>query len=325
MIKKIPIILNSEKLIDKAFKKANKVHIEDRNALYKKKKTVIRKTEAFSNTIIDTLDDYIKNFPSIEQMNRFYQEFIEIKIGVDKLKKSLGAVNWAKKTSETIFSKQVRFLRKSGKLDFLMQKQKEIYGRITSVIKQVNTDLETIKQASITLKSLPDISDDFTVVIAGYPNVGKSSLLRCLSDAKPEIASYPFTTKQIVVGHTYKTERFQNKKIQIIDTPGLFDRPVEKRNKIEQQAIAALAYLADIIVFVIDPTETSGYSNETQKNLLKDMKKLFEKSDFIIVENKTDIKKTRSKNIKISCETEKGIDDLIKEIYKIVDEKEKKE
>jgi nucleolar GTP-binding protein len=82
--------------------------------------------------------------------------------------------------------------------------------------------------------------------------VGKSSLLRCLSSAKPEIAQYPFTTKEIHVGHIEKTEKYITKRFQIIDTPGLLDRPLSKRNEIEKQAIAALTHLADLIVFVLD-------------------------------------------------------------------------
>jgi len=43
--------------------------------------------------------------------------------------------------------------------------------------------------------------DEFTVVVAGYPNVGKSSFIRLVSTAEPEIAAYPFTTKGVIVGH----------------------------------------------------------------------------------------------------------------------------
>ena len=165
------------------------------------------------------------------------------------------------------------------------------------------------------MKDFPNIEDIPTVVIAGYPNVGKSSLLRCISKAKPKIAQYPFTTKEIHVGHVERKDKHVLKRFQVIDTPGLLDRPLSKRNDIEKQAIAALTHLADVIVFMFDSSETCGYSIEDQKHLLLQMKKMFKDSHFIIVENKADFKKTSSKNIKISCKNGEGIDLLLDQVF----------
>ena len=314
MFRNIPLVLSADKILNKSFKRANKVQITDRNALYKKKKTIISKTESFSNTVISTLEQYVKNFPSINNLPPFYQELIDIKISVDKLRKALGAVDWARKTCQMIYTKQSRSLKKSSKVDFLTFKQQEIYGRISSVVKQIDSELTVLIEAQKILKKFPDIQDLPTVVIAGYPNVGKSSLLRCLSSAKPQIAQYPFTTKEIYVGHIKKKEKYVTTKIQIIDTPGLLDRPITKKNDIEKQAVAALTHLADIIIFLIDPTETCGYSLDEQMHLLDQLKNMFVDSSFIIVENKSDVNKADSKNLKISCETKEGIDSLIQKV-----------
>ncbi len=314
MFKEIPQIQTADELIDIAIKRAKKVQITDRNAFYKKKKTIIAKAESFSTSIIMKLERYVKKFPSIDNLPGFYQEIIDIKIKKDKLKKALGAADWARKTCQMIYSKQGRSLKKSGNLDFLKQKQQEIYGRLSSVVKQIDKELFVLSEAQQIMKKLPDIQDIPTVVIAGYPNVGKSSLLRCLSSAKPKIAEYPFTTKEIHVGHIKKTEKHIKKTFQIIDTPGLFDRPFSKRNEIEKQAVAALTHLADVIVFIIDPSETCGYTLKDQKHLLKQIQKMFSDSVFIVVENKVDVKKTRSSNLRVSCETGEGIDSLKKKL-----------
>lgn len=314
MFRELPEILESQELIDRAFKRTDKVHIVDRDAFYRKKKTIIAKTDSFCTTIITTLESYVKKFPSINNMHPFFQELLAIKFDVDELKKSLGGVDWARKTVDMVYTTQLKQLKRSQSIDFLKQKQKEIHGRVISIVKQVNKELKTLKNAREIFGSFPDLEDIPTVVIAGFPNVGKSSLLRCLSSAKPEIAQYPFTTKELVIGHMFKQEKYNKTKIQLIDTPGLLDRPLSERNKIEQQAISAVKNLADIIVFIFDPTETCGYSFEDQKNLFSAMKKMFKDSEFIIVENKADFKKTDSKNIKISCESKEGIDILIKEI-----------
>jgi len=317
MFKKIPIVLTANELLERSFKKAKKVQIIDRDALYKKKKTIIARTDSFSTNIISTLEQYVKKFPSIEQLPSFYQDIIDIKIDVNKLKKSLGAVDWARKTCQMIYSKQSKALKKSKNIDFLMKKQQEIYGRISSVIKQIDKELVLLAEAQNIMKKFLDIHDIPTVVIAGYPNVGKSSVLRCLSSAKPKIAQYPFTTKEIHVGHIERKEKHITKRFQLIDTPGLLDRPFSEKNDIEKQALSALSNLADIIVYVIDASETCGYLLEEQLHLLSQVKKTFSDSSFIIVENKADLKKTDSKHLKISCETGEGIDILINEMFKL--------
>jgi len=315
MFKKIPIILTSEEILDRAFNRSKKIRINDRDALYKNKKTIIAKTDSFSTNVIATLEKYVKEFPSIDRLPLFYQDILDIKIDVNKLRKSLGAVDWARKTCQMIYSKQARSLKKSKKVDFLKQKQNEIYGRISSVVRQIDKELVLLAEAQNMMRNLPTIDNFPTVVIAGYPNVGKSSILRCLSSAKPEVAQYPFTTKEIHVGHIEKTEKYITKRFQIIDTPGLLDRPLSKRNEIEKQAIAALTHLADLIVFVLDVSETSGYSIKDQMHLLSQMEEMFSGSSLIVVENKADIKKTDSTNLKISCKTGEGIDPLVDEIF----------
>jgi nucleolar GTP-binding protein len=321
MFRNLPIVLSSDQLLERAFKKTKKVQIIDRNALYRKKKTIIAKTESFSETIIDTFENYVKKFPSIDNLPLFYQDIIQIKIDKGKLKKSLGAVDWARKTCQMIYTKQSKMLRKTSKIDILEQKQNEIYGRITSVVKQIEKELDNLANAQRIMRDFPDVHDIPTVVIAGYPNVGKSSLIRCLSKAKPKIAQYPFTTKEIYVGHIEKKVKYETQRFQLIDTPGLLDRPFEKRNEIERQAISALNNLADVIVFILDPSETCGYSLSDQKHLLSQLKKMFKDPNFVVVENKTDVKASKSKNLKISCETKKGIDELTDIIFSYYKEK----
>ena len=64
--------------------------------------------------------------------------------------------------------------------------------------------------------------------------------------------------------------------IQMVDTPGLLDRPLYERNDIELQAILALNYLANLILFIIDASEFCGYTIDEQINLFKEIRELFE-------------------------------------------------
>ena len=310
MFNNVPVIDSADEILDRCFKKASKKVIADRDAFYRKKKTVIARTESFGTTLTGILESYVKTFPSIDNLPMFYQELIRIKINTDTLKHSLGAVHWAQQTSQQILAAQLKQLKRMRQIDPLLVKQKEIYGRISSIVKQVDSHLKILSDARSMFKTFPDILDVPTVVIAGYPNVGKSSLLQRLSKAKPVIAQYPFTTKEISVGHLSRKKGFHLQTYQLLDTPGLLDRPMEKRNTIEQLAIAALEHLAEIIVFVFDPTETCGYMLTDQQQLLTQMKELFVNATFVLVENKRDVASSSTDFFKISCKTGEGIEEL---------------
>jgi nucleolar GTP-binding protein len=107
-----------------------------------------------------------------------------------------------------------------------------------------------------------------------------------------EVNHYPFTTKQIHVGH-FTHRRLQ---YQLVDTPGLLDRPMEKRNDIELQAISALEHLGSLVLFLIDESQNCGTSIEEQLNLLEDVKSLLPGTELLIVSSKADLFEPRPEN-----------------------------
>ena len=83
------------------------------------------------------------------------------------------------------------------------------------------------------------------------------------------------------------------KHIQIIDTPGLLDRPVLEMNDIEMNAIVALEHLADAILFIFDASETCGFHLDNQYNLLKQIEKIFAEIPVFYLFNKMDLVEDR--------------------------------
>ena len=97
----------------------------------------------------------------------------------------------------------------------------------------------------------------------------------------------------------------------MVDTPGLLDRPMAERNQIEMQAIAALENVGDLVLFLIDPSETSGMSLKEQEHLLSEVQELLAERPLISVFSKSDIhEESRDNVLRISSLSGDGIEEL---------------
>jgi nucleolar GTP-binding protein len=73
--------------------------------------------------------------------------------------------------------------------------------------------------------------------------------------------------------------------------------------------------LADLILFVFDPSESSGYKMTEQKRLHKKITELFPEKKMIIIANKSDLTRDFKQGIKVSCKTGEGINELKSQIF----------
>ncbi len=162
---------------------------------------------------------------------------------------------------------------------------REFVGRALSIAKRFLKDFEKFRSAIKSLKSIPCIDPALpTIIIAGMPQVGKSTLVHRISSAKPEIAPYPFTTKTIILGHM----DLDTIRIQIIDTPGILDRPVDEMNPIERKAVAALRNLNALTLYLIDPSRDAYYSLDKQLSVLRNVSEIVGSEKLYVVINKID-------------------------------------
>lgn len=295
---KIPTVPTADEVLDRCFRRAA--------AKMKEKKNKDRANEEFvravSQAIHDRLVRVMRSFPEFETLPPFYRDTVDILWGIDRVKKALGGVGWAARWARTHGPGLAYQTRKSETPQVI---RKRAVARLSSVVHQIDDDLRFLNDIRNVLRKLPHVEDEFTVVIAGYPNVGKSSFIRLVSSATPEVASYPFTTKGIIVGHRMTGRE----RMQFIDTPGVLDRPAEERNAIERQALTAVVNLADVILCIIDATEHCGYPIEEQVRLIHEIESLTD-APVLVVANKSDLVYFDG-YLNMSTETGEGISEVV--------------
>ncbi|HEY8345468.1 MAG TPA: tRNA uridine-5-carboxymethylaminomethyl(34) synthesis GTPase MnmE [Bacillota bacterium] len=181
--------------------------------------------------------------------------------------------------------------------------------------------LNTIKSVKAKIRNLIDqaergriLQETATVVLAGRPNVGKSSLLNALlNEERAIVTPIPGTTRDFVT----ETINLQGLPLRIVDTAGLreIDDPVEKEGVNRSWE---LIKKADLILFIID--SAFGLSVE-DRDFLKEIYQNIHRRKLLFVLNKSDLPAKinptevssiypEEKILSISALTREGIEEL---------------
>jgi len=150
---------------------------------------------------------------------------------------------------------------------------------------------------------------------------GKSSIVREISSATPEVNNYPFTTRGMTLGHVevfWSDDNAIAKAVvpqgqrrpdvpsqdvvlgryafsqlcQVMDSPGLLVRPDDERNEMEALTLAAMQHLPTAVMYVMDLSGEAGNkcsSIEDQLQLRKDVRQRFPRRPWIDVVSKYDL------------------------------------
>ena len=302
IFEKIGTVPTADELVDKAFSRAVRAGRGKMGGAYADKRIVEESMVITAGNILsDNLNNATREWPSFDKIGPFYREITDILAGVDKIKMSLSSVTWAADKTKDISRKYVATIRKA---EDPVKARKQAFARMASIVYDIDRDLRFLNDTRNKMKDLPDIKDEPTIVVAGYPNVGKSSFVARVSSAKPEVALYPFTTKGVIIGHFTRSR----KRYQVIDTPGLLDRPLEDRNDIERQAISALRYVGDVLLFILDPSEECGFTMAEQEKLLEEARNTV-KIPVLVAANKIDMPHVEARaDMQMSTLTGEGVD-----------------
>jgi nucleolar GTP-binding protein len=191
---------------------------------------------------------------------------------------------------------------------------RSFYGRLASYLREIEPDLLRLQEIRGFLRQRPQLDPTVPrLVVAGFPNVGKSSLVARLSSARPKVASYPFTTQAIAVGHA----DLGFDRLQVVDTPGVLDRR-GRANPAEAEAETTVSHLATAVLFVLDPSGGSGYSIDEQERLLERWREEFPSLAIVPVETKADLTRRDNDRLHVSVKSGEGLEALWAELSRVL-------
>lgn len=270
----------------------------------------MRKVKFTQSNWHDRLTNILDEFPKVDDVHPFYADLMNVLYDKDHYKLALGQLHTARNLIDQIAQDYLRLLKYGDSLYRCKQLKRAALGRMCTLMKRQAPSLAYLEQVRQHLSRLPSIDPNTrTLLVCGYPNVGKSSFMNKVTRAEVEVQPYAFTTKSLFVGHTdYKYLRWQ-----VIDTPGILDRPLEERNTIEMQSVTALAHLRAAVLYVVDVSEECGYSLKQQATLFHSIKPLFSNKPVLIVCNKTDVRKMED----LSAEETALIQEMAREAAKV--------
>ncbi len=129
--------------------------------------------------------------------------------------------------------------------------RKEIKKKIAYWKKQIEQ-----KKKKATRKSFSIVKETYAIGIVGKVNVGKSLLMKKLTNANTIVASYEFSTKQPVVGMM----PILDTKLQVIDFPPLFENVAF--NDSLRQFFSPLRICDLLLIVIFDPSDFNDIKQE---------------------------------------------------------------
>jgi nucleolar GTP-binding protein len=246
----------------------------------------MKKVKYTQKTINEKLSTILTDFPRVDDIHPFYGDLMHVLYDRDHLKVALGQVSAVRHIVDNVGRDYVRLMKYGDSLYRCKQLKRAALGRMATALKKLGGALAYLEKVRQHLSRLPSIDPNArTLLVTGFPNVGKSSFMNKVTRADVEVQPYAFTTKSLYVGHT----DYNYHVWQVIDTPGILDHALEERNVIEMQAITALAHLRATILFFMDLSGQCGYTVAQQLSLFHSIRPLFTGKPLVVVLNKCDV------------------------------------
>lgn len=158
----------------------------------------VRKCKFTASNFVDRLNAILSEFPKVDEIHPFYADLMNVLYDKDHYKLALGQLHTAKNLIDKVAQDYVRLLKYGDSLYRCKQLKRAALGRMCTLIKRQAPSLAYLEQVRQHLSRLPSIDPNTrTLLVCGYPNVGKSSFMnkvtragtRCLSSVVCRLSS----------------------------------------------------------------------------------------------------------------------------------------
>eukprot|EP00978_Attheya_sp_CCMP212_P001584 scaffold3243_cov47-Attheya_sp.AAC.7 len=332
-LRRLPIIKRPIELVDRSKKVAKQIRADPaiKNARNRARKHGAETMDAITKALCIPLRDCVKGYRTeLRRLHPFEKVVADLTARARQKKDGLVLMDVLDEIHEarkelllagkdwTARAKTAETAREV--MDAMRQGEDRMYEIFSDLAAKPVSDVIELQKS---LRVVPSIRlDTPAVVLVGAPNVGKSSIVRAISSATPEVNNYPFTTRGMTLGHVevfwsddattaaaviptagsggrhrssvneYEGSYAFSQLCQVMDSPGLLVRPDNERNEMESLTLAAMQHLPTAVMYVMDLSGGAGdrcSSIQDQLQLRKEVRSRFPRRPWIDVVSKIDL------------------------------------
>jgi nucleolar GTP-binding protein len=154
----------------------------------------MRKVKFTQTTIDEKLSGILSEFPLLDTLHPFLASLLNVLYDKNHYKLALGQINTARHLADQVAKDYCRLLKFGDSLYRCKQLKRAALGRMATVMRRQKDPLAYLEEVRQHISRLPSIDPNTrTLLICGYPNVGKSSFINKITRADVDVQPVRYT------------------------------------------------------------------------------------------------------------------------------------